>query len=115
MEKEKKKINKRFLIQTKIVKRLSQDLQYYKNELSKLRSSLNDLNDDYYESRKKNDLLHENYIVLNETKTSFIRELDNLKKMLEKNIIILDKNNIINAEKILELNTPENAVTNIIL
>lgn len=115
MEKEKKKINKKFLIQTKVVKRLSRDLQYYKNELLNLRSSLNDLNDDYYECRKKNDLLHENYIVLNVTKTSFNKELDKLKKMLEKNIIIINKNNIINAEEILEFNTSENRGTNIII
>ena len=33
MEKEKKKINKKFVMQTKVVKRLSYDLQYYKDEL----------------------------------------------------------------------------------
>jgi len=115
MEKEKKKINKKFLMQTKVVKRLSYDLQYYKDELLKLRSSLNHLNYDCYERKNIYDLLHENYIALNETKTSFNRELDKLMKMFKKNIIIIDKNNIINVEEILAFNTRENRGTHIII
>ena len=115
MEKEKKKINKKFLIQTKVVKRLSHDLQYYKNELLNLRSSLNHLKYDCYERKNIYDLLHENYIALNETKTSFNRELDKLMKMFKKNIIIIDKNNIINVEEILAFNTRENRGTHVII
>ena len=61
------------------------------------------------------DLLHENYIALNETKTSFNRELDKLMKMFKKNIIIIHKNNIINVEEILAFNTRENRGTHIII
>ena len=115
MEKEKKKINKKFVMQTKVVKRLSYDLQYYKDELLKLRSSLNHLNYYCYERKNIYDLLHENYIALNETKTSFNRELDKLMKMFKKNIIIIDKNNIINVEEILAFNRRENRGTHIII
>lgn len=115
MEKEKKKINKNFLMQTKVVKTLSYDLQYYKDELLKLRSSLNHLNYDCYKRKKIYDLLHENYIALNKTKTSFNRELDKLMKMFKKNIIIINKNNIINVEEILAFNIRENRGTHIII
>ena len=78
-------LNKKLSIQIKVVKRLSKDLKYYSDEFSQLHNNINDCEeDDIYDIKKKNELLQETYLVLNEIKIKKSLETDKLIELVNK-------------------------------
>ncbi len=78
-------LNKNLSLQIRVVKRLSKDLKYYRDEFSQLHNDLNVCEeDDIYIIKRKNELLQETYLVLNEIKIKKCLEIDKLIDLVNK-------------------------------